>query len=1151
MPTKRDDFKKDTWMRAASRVGFLCSKPDCRCHTLGPSAESNQAVSNIGVAAHICAAAPGGKRYDPTMTPEERKGIDNCIWLCQTHAHLIDTDAETYTVEVLKQWKKTAEEYAAKTIADGSFIRNYYAGNQENLSQLEDLFESMIASGEFLLMDQILSQYTASLSEKYDECILRNRIIWCTYCDRPRLALEIETYKNLPDKSGANDLLRLFLSFGMTNELKELNKYCSEQDLTTVVNLAIAGDLDDRLIGKGEPKKYIEVTQVNKDAIDKYLLYIMCAKRMFGLQHEDGLGYTYEPDEMYWSLLWETYGIVSSVTMGTLDPNIALGQITSILKSVANYDASIQALLWDVALYLTMHNKKHFDELYSQCPENVQKDNNIIKVKWLRDIEYERETISVDDLLAYCASIEDYYLTVQFCEKMKDEEECAFLDEHQYLYKKDSRFLHRRIVVHNSLLKTSPMSLLEKYKNDYVEDFLLDCMLADFAPTKEDKEHYFSRLKQYNSGATFFALSHYAKLLSRNSKWEDLIALSNKNLPTVMRHQIADDLVQSKRSECLARGIEIYETLIAAGYTEVNLHNNLGVGYVFQGRVEDAKREFSKEYDAYGSEDVLRRLLSLRIETNDIIDDAYLHSGEKENTCHMQNLVGASYFKLGNYELARKFFLRSLLIDERENPSITGYWNACRKLNRPELTAVGTDTSCIISDESEQIPFAIHHPQILEGLEPSCFAGLKHYSSTDPQIAMLMYCSVGDVVEFNGKQYTVSCVEQVDTPLLKYALSQITKLPSSRIISGTPEEGLSQIIEIMKEQKENQQEVIANYNEMQIRLPLSILAKLLGRSRLVIWEFLAYGNSESIRNNTILVEKPAKKKFILSFDSILTLSRLPLPDKLPEGVLLICPAQVKNQLMADIGEELEQLDESESVGSMQYSDDGGLHMIKHTPDTKRARRTVITKLRALVNKLVVADPVDFVSDDKNIQEFVSAPELRCEKGTLALALNTDDALLITDDQFLSCVANYFQIKNSGIAYLLSEMDLGSEALLASSQRLKELNFQNYLPFVLYKAIFDSVNAEQNAECGEAFGNWLIGDPEEPTVQHKEVVIELYRDMMKSGEDRLNPNNILGQLAITFYESMHPGFVESLWKKALREIGMELTYDEGLADDVTD
>ena len=41
MPTNRDDFTKDTKNRAGSRVGFLCSKPDCRCSTIGPSAGNN------------------------------------------------------------------------------------------------------------------------------------------------------------------------------------------------------------------------------------------------------------------------------------------------------------------------------------------------------------------------------------------------------------------------------------------------------------------------------------------------------------------------------------------------------------------------------------------------------------------------------------------------------------------------------------------------------------------------------------------------------------------------------------------------------------------------------------------------------------------------------------------------------------------------------------------------------------------------------------------------------------------------------------------------------------------------------------------------------------------------------------------------------
>jgi len=44
MPTNRDNFTEDTKSRAARRVGFLCSKPDCRCHTVGPYAESSSAV---------------------------------------------------------------------------------------------------------------------------------------------------------------------------------------------------------------------------------------------------------------------------------------------------------------------------------------------------------------------------------------------------------------------------------------------------------------------------------------------------------------------------------------------------------------------------------------------------------------------------------------------------------------------------------------------------------------------------------------------------------------------------------------------------------------------------------------------------------------------------------------------------------------------------------------------------------------------------------------------------------------------------------------------------------------------------------------------------------------------------------------------------
>jgi hypothetical protein len=60
---------------------------------------------DTGIAAHIHAAALGGARYDPNQTPEERKSIENGVWLCSECNHTIDTDETIYSPSLLKQWK--------------------------------------------------------------------------------------------------------------------------------------------------------------------------------------------------------------------------------------------------------------------------------------------------------------------------------------------------------------------------------------------------------------------------------------------------------------------------------------------------------------------------------------------------------------------------------------------------------------------------------------------------------------------------------------------------------------------------------------------------------------------------------------------------------------------------------------------------------------------------------------------------------------------------------------------------------------------------------------------------------------------------------------------------------------------------------------
>lgn len=111
----RDDFNQGVKETLARRVGVKCSNPNCRKPTSGPQEDPTKST-NVGVAAHITAAAEGGPRYDSTITSKERKSIENAIWLCQVCAKLIDNDDKRFTADLLRQWKRHSEEAARMAI---------------------------------------------------------------------------------------------------------------------------------------------------------------------------------------------------------------------------------------------------------------------------------------------------------------------------------------------------------------------------------------------------------------------------------------------------------------------------------------------------------------------------------------------------------------------------------------------------------------------------------------------------------------------------------------------------------------------------------------------------------------------------------------------------------------------------------------------------------------------------------------------------------------------------------------------------------------------------------------------------------------------------------------------------------------------------
>lgn len=111
----RDEFTEKTKLQIAKRAGWLCSDPSCRRATIGSNSDGDGEI-NLGTAAHICAAAPEGPRYDPTMTPEQRRSADNGIWMCRLHGTAVDAKDSQFTVELLHKWKAEAQKNSLQRV---------------------------------------------------------------------------------------------------------------------------------------------------------------------------------------------------------------------------------------------------------------------------------------------------------------------------------------------------------------------------------------------------------------------------------------------------------------------------------------------------------------------------------------------------------------------------------------------------------------------------------------------------------------------------------------------------------------------------------------------------------------------------------------------------------------------------------------------------------------------------------------------------------------------------------------------------------------------------------------------------------------------------------------------------------------------------
>ena len=212
---KRDNFTESVKRKAAQRVAYRCSFPGCGVSTIGPKHGDASGVTSVGQACHICAAALNGPRYDETMSEKDRKSIENCIWMCDTHAKLIDADEYKYPVSILKEWKANAEKAAAENIANYKFSKEQL--KDEN--SLAIIFDGLIKEGNFDALRMIMDKTSKGNS---NEILLRYEVIYNIYCNRDALLLSINYYLQNANTKKCDDILRVLVANNVFIGIAEL-----------------------------------------------------------------------------------------------------------------------------------------------------------------------------------------------------------------------------------------------------------------------------------------------------------------------------------------------------------------------------------------------------------------------------------------------------------------------------------------------------------------------------------------------------------------------------------------------------------------------------------------------------------------------------------------------------------------------------------------------------------------------------------------------------------------------------------------------------------------------------------------------------------------------------------------------------------------
>ena len=125
------------------------------------------------------------------------------------------------------------------------------------------------------------------------------------------------------------------------------------------------------------------------------------------------------------------------------------------IDSIKCLDFMLQEPIWEQLLLFLSRDKELFHFYYSQCPALLKSDNSIQRASYICQINANPHGVDIRALLQFSEESTDYGVLLMYLSRIGKDAAIGFLNDHGYLFERDSAFIKLKIDLDDTLCDLS------------------------------------------------------------------------------------------------------------------------------------------------------------------------------------------------------------------------------------------------------------------------------------------------------------------------------------------------------------------------------------------------------------------------------------------------------------------------------------------------------------------------------------------------------------------------------------------------------------------------------------------------------------------------------------------------------------------------